>query len=81
MPLLQVRDLPEELYKRLSMVAKSEHRSIAQETIVLLQKALGLEQERISRRKAVVDRITKAGLGRGRQFTDAVGLIREERDR
>lgn len=81
MPLLQVRDLPEELYKRLKVVAEAEHRSIAQETIVLLKKALGLEQENISRRKAVVEKIKKAGLGRGRLFTDPVGLIREERDR
>ena len=37
MPLLQVRDIPEDLYEKLAKVAQMENRSIAQETIVLLQ--------------------------------------------
>jgi plasmid stability protein len=42
MPTLQVRNLPVELYHKLSSLAKSEHRSLAQETIVVLQKGLGM---------------------------------------
>ena len=40
MPLLQVRDIPEDLYKKLADVAEQDNRSIAQETIVLLKEAL-----------------------------------------
>jgi len=50
MPLLQVRDMPEDLYEKLSYVAEKENRSIAQETIVLLRKALSLQEERKLRR-------------------------------
>lgn len=32
MPLLQVRDVPKELYERLACVAEAEHRRIAQQT-------------------------------------------------
>ncbi len=51
MPLLQVRDVPIELYETLSRVAESENRSIAQETIVLLKKALNYQEERGARRE------------------------------
>ena len=81
MPLLQVRDVPEELYQKLAQVAESEHRSIAQETIVLLKKALGLQQERIARRQALLAEIKSAGIGEGRKFSDAADFIREDRDR
>jgi plasmid stability protein len=54
MPLLQVRDIPEDLYEKLSLVAKAENRSIAQETIVLLRSALNQKQERIAQRKEVL---------------------------
>ena len=81
MPLLQVRDVPEELYQKLAQVAESEHRSIAQETIVLLMKALGLQQERIARRQALLAEIKNARIGDGRKFSDAADFIREDRDR
>lgn len=81
MPLLQVRDFPAELYRRLAMVAESEHRSIAQQTIVLLKRALEFKQERVSRRRAVIDGIRAAGLGVGKEFTDPAELIREDRER
>jgi hypothetical protein len=40
MPLLQVRDVPEDLYKTIAEIAEQDNRSIAQETIVLLKRAL-----------------------------------------
>ena len=42
MPLLQVRDIPKELYETISKVAQIENRSISQQTIVLLKVALNL---------------------------------------
>ena len=81
MPLLQVRDVPEELYQKLSRVAAAEHRSIAQETIVLLKKALDLTHERQERRRRVLEEIKMAGLGKDKVFPSAAELIREDRDR
>lgn len=37
MPALQVRDFPEDLYKKLKEVAAREHRSVAQQTIVAVE--------------------------------------------
>ena len=39
MPLLQVRNCPSNLYESITQVAKKENRSIAQQTIVLLEQS------------------------------------------
>lgn len=40
MPALQIREMPDELYMRLKNSAKINHRSLAQETISMLEQAL-----------------------------------------
>ncbi len=40
MPALQVRDFPDDLYEQLRIYAASEHRSIAQQTIVAVEQML-----------------------------------------
>lgn len=40
MPALQVRDFPDELYERLKAYAASQHRSVAQQTIVAVEQML-----------------------------------------
>lgn len=81
MPLLQVRDLPEDLYEKLSLVAAADNRSLAQETIVLLRKALGLEQERIARRRKLLEEISSRKIPRVDDLPDPADLIREDRER
>jgi hypothetical protein len=81
MPLLQVRDIPEDLYNTLSKVAEAENRSIAQETIVLLKKALNFQQERLSRRKQVLEEIKALNFTNTDSFPNPADLIREDRDR
>jgi len=81
MALLQVRDVPDELYEKLAKVAESEHRSISQETIVLLKKALEFQHERISRRKFVLAKIKETRLPNVVDFPDPAELLREDRDR
>jgi hypothetical protein len=43
MPLLQVRDFPADVYEEISFEAKRQNRTIAQQTIVLIQKGLDRE--------------------------------------
>jgi len=81
MPLLQVRDVPEDLYERLSRTAEADNRSISQETIVLLRKALNLKEERIVRRKKLFEEIKKNKIFNVDKFPSAADLIREDRDR
>lgn len=81
MPLLQVRDIPNDLYEKLSRVAEEDNRSIAQETVVLLKKALDYSEERILRRKRILDEIQKYKIKNVDMFPDPVKLIREDRER
>ena len=80
MPTLQVRDLPEDIYIRLNMIAKEENRSIAQQTIVLLKESLGLHINNKLRRKALLERIDARSVPKGKEINQ-VELIREDRER
>jgi hypothetical protein len=81
MPLLQVRDCPEDIYKKIALVAKSENRSIAQQVIVLLEKGLGQEQSNMERRRKLIERIESREVNLKLREIDAVAMIREDRDR
>lgn len=81
MPLLQVRDMPEDLYEKLSAIAKQDNRSIAQETITLLKKALDYKENRVAHRKRVLEEIVNNPLSGADNFPDPADLIREDRDR
>jgi plasmid stability protein len=81
MPLLQVRDLPEDLYEKLARVARAENRSIAQETIVLLREALNQKEERMAKRRDLLDAIGSQVAEGADSFPDPVSLLREDRGR
>ena len=81
MPLLQVRDVPEDLYERLSQIAEQDNRSITQETIALLKKALNYKESRISRRKRILSEIRNDVIDESNNFPDPAILIREDRER
>ena len=79
MSLLQVRGMPDELYATLNRVAKSENRSIAQQTIVLLRWALDIREEMMSRRKSVLAEIAALPLPRSTSMPNPAKLIRKDR--
>lgn len=81
MPLLQVRDIPEDLYEKLARVARAENRSIAQETIVLLREALNQKEERLAKRRDLLDAIGSQVAEGADSFPDPVSLLREDRGR
>jgi predicted nuclease of restriction endonuclease-like RecB superfamily len=81
MPLLQVRDCPEDIYRKIASVARSENRSIAQQVIVLLEKGLGQEQSNMERRKRLLEKIESRKIGRDLQDIDTVAMVREDRSR
>lgn len=70
MPALQVRDFPDELYEQLKAYAASQHRSVAQQTIVAVEQMLeaadaqhywdGRELHRLERRSRYFDFDTEA---------------------
>ena len=81
MPLLQVRECPEDIYKKIVIVAKKQNRTIAQQVVVLLEKGLGQEQSNIERRKLVLAKIETRNISTDIKIIDEVKLIREDRDR
>ncbi|ADK79835.1 hypothetical protein [Sediminispirochaeta smaragdinae] len=80
MPTLQVRDLPEDIYIKLNLVANQENRSLAQQTIVLLRESLGLPNNNKLRREAVIEKLSEKGYP-NETHVNPVDVIREDRDR
>lgn len=80
MPSLQIRDLPEDVYTRLCLIAKAENRSIAQQAIVLLKESLNLHASNTLRRKTLLQKIANSKYNNNENI-DTVKLIREDRDR
>ena len=81
MPLLQVRECPEDIYRKISHVAKNENRTIAQQVVVLLEKSLGQQESNIERRKRLIEKLQNRQISSDIKIIDPVSLIREDRDR
>jgi len=82
MPSLQVRELPEEIYRKLRDQAQNEHRSISQQAIVTLAKGLDIDLESSKRRKIVIARIKEeAEAYQQFELTSPELLVRRDRER
>ena len=81
MPLLQVRDCPEDIYKKISIYAKRQNRTIAQQILIILEKGLKQEQSNIERRKQLIEKIEERKITEKVKMMDDVELIREDRNR
>lgn len=81
MPLLQVRECPEDIYQKITLAAKRQKRTIAQQTLALLEKGLGQEESNIERRKRLMSKIQSRGISASAKAVDAAALIREDRER
>lgn len=82
MPILQVRNLPDTIYKKLVRVAKKEHRSLSQQTIVELAKALNISLSAKDRRRQVIQLVNDFHQDFSFKPTkNPVQMIREDRGR
>ena len=79
--LLQVRECPEDIYRRISHVAKNENRTIAQQVVVLLEKGLGQSESNMERRKRLIEKLETREISSEIKKIDPVSLIREDRDK
>lgn len=75
MPLLQVRECPEDIYKKISYVAKNENRTIAQQVVVLLEKGLGQSESNMERRKRLIEKLETREISSEIKKIDPVSLI------
>lgn len=82
MPTLQVRNLPEHIYNKIVELAEEDRRSITQETIILLEKALDMEKQNKKHRKKLLTKIiNETKSDNFDNVPDPVPLIREDRQR
>jgi plasmid stability protein len=81
MALLQIRNLPEDLYRTLVRKAAEERRSLSQQAIVVLSKGLGDEIDPKARLRDALHRAAAIDPKKTRHLLDPVKLIREDRDR
>jgi hypothetical protein len=87
MPMLQVRDFPQDMYDKLALAAKEERRSIPQETIVAVQRGLAMKPESLeiaenrARRRAIIEEIKKRNFHFPDDMPSSEQMVREDRDR
>ena len=81
MPLLQVRDFPDDIYEEIMFEAKKKNRTIAQQTIVLIKKGLEEEISPRERRRLLFEKIKNRNIPEEVKAIDVVKWIREDRNR
>ena len=81
MPLLQVRNFPEDIFKEITFEAQRQNRTIAQQTVVLIKKGLGEEISTQERRRQAIEKTKKQSIPQKVKNLDHVKLIREDRAR
>ena len=81
MALLQVRNFPDDTYDVISRMAKQERRSVAQQTILLVEKALSVEESPRDRMMKAIERTLSRPVPDWMKEIDFAASIREDRDR
>ncbi len=81
MPLIQMRDVPEPIYRKLVEQAKEERRSLAQQAVEVLARGLQVDVDAKARRKALLQAIRADVILKKLKLSDPVKLIREDRQR
>jgi hypothetical protein len=81
MAMIQVRDVPSHIYRRLTEQAEREHRSLAQQTLAVLSRGLGVEMDAKARRKKVLEAIAGMDHSQTKKLRSPARLIREDRNR
>ena len=80
MPILQVHDLPDEIYSQISLLAQKEHRTIGQQTILMLQDSIDKRIGNKSKRQLVLKKMEDLNIETD-QLPNPVALLREDRER
>lgn len=83
MPSLQVRELPDHIYRKLVEEAEREHRSLAQQAVAVLARGLGMPEDPRERRRKLLEKFRNDPIKYKSKRTaeDIVAGIREDRNR
>lgn len=77
---LHVRSVPDELYKRIQLMASVKNRSLSAQVITLLTQAIDAEERRIKQTK-VLDSIQRRRFKAPKNAPTSLELLREDRGR
>ena len=80
MPALQIRDLPDDVYQGVAAAARAEHRSLSQQAVVELRRALGLI-DTARRRQRIVSMLATSNRCLPADAPSPEALLREDRER
>lgn len=78
MPTLQIRDMPDDVYEGIAAAARLEQRSLSQQAVVELRRALDLGDGQ-ARRAAVLEHLRASGRRLPARAPAPEDLIREDR--
>ena len=81
MPLLQALECPEDIYRKTTIAAKNEDRTIAQQAVVLIRKNLGQQGPYTERRKRLLAKIENRHISNEVKAIDATAMVGGDRDR
>jgi hypothetical protein len=81
MALLQVRNFPDDLYEEIGRIARSERRTIAQQTVVAVENGLRANRLGVEKRREALQRTISRDLPDAVTTADVVRMIREDRER
>lgn len=79
MATLQIRDIPDDVYDSVAAAARAEQRSLSQQAVVELRRALNLDSSD-ERRRAVLDYLARSGRRLPEDAPAPEALIREDRN-
>jgi len=82
MPILHVRNVPDDLYTRIQRLANAKNRSMSAQVIRLLDQAVQTEEARRSQTRILAGiRRRRVSYTRHPSAPDTVALLREDRER
>jgi hypothetical protein len=81
MPLLEVKDMPNDLYEAILDNARNENRTPEQVAITLLRNGLSNTSRQKKKIQTIFQKIDEINLGDTSLFPTPENLIREDRDR
>jgi plasmid stability protein len=80
MPILHVRNVPEDLHEELQRLAERKHRSLSAEVVALLEQAVEAEGVREAQAQVLASVRRRRSQTSTSAGVDSVSLLREDRD-
>ncbi|HTS49117.1 MAG TPA: hypothetical protein VMH05_14300 [Bryobacteraceae bacterium] len=81
MPEIQLRDVPDHLYRLLVEQARKKHRSLAQQVLAVLARGLQVELDAKARRQKLIEAIRASHGGGTGKLSNPIKSIRQDRGR